>query len=118
MAVAALSLSPVAAIAQTSAKMTTTTTEKPSITTNPKNTDSTQCVQPAPGETHRRSTNCPKPTAAPTPTKTLPKSKTDKKTATPANATQTPPPATNAAQPCREIEYDIIHAERSAMRHQ
>jgi hypothetical protein len=48
--------------------------------------------------------NCPKPATAPTPTKTLPKSKPDKNKATPANATlpMTPPPTSNPAQACQK----------------
>ncbi|MBS0278862.1 MAG: hypothetical protein JSR81_14665 [Proteobacteria bacterium] len=106
-AATALSLSP-AAMAQGTA---TTTTEKPLTTANPKNTNNTQCAQP--GETHTRSANCPKPaTTAPTPTKTLPKSKSDKKTATPANATEpmTPPPTTNPAQACTKSNSPSVTA--------
>lgn len=96
---AALSLSS-AAYAQTSP-----TVAKPgsAVTSNPKSDlNNAQCAQRQPGETHINMANCPKPATAPTPTKTLPKSKPDKNKATPANATHpmTPPP--NPAQACQK----------------
>jgi hypothetical protein len=96
-AAAALSVSPVA-YAQTSPSAAN---PRSPTTANPKSDpNNAQCAQPKPGETHVTMAKCPKPMA--TPTKTLPKSKMDKKTATPANATQTmtPPPAANAPQAC------------------
>jgi hypothetical protein len=100
-AAAALSLSPVA-YAQTSPAVTDPTSP---TTSNPKSDlSNAQCGQPQPGEAHMNMAKCPKPTTAPTPTKTLPTTKHEKKTATPANATQTtttPPAATpNPAQAC------------------
>ncbi|HEY2032638.1 MAG TPA: hypothetical protein VGH02_03000 [Rhizomicrobium sp.] len=98
-AATALSLSPVA-FAQSNPAVTNPTSP---TTANPKSDLNTQCTQPAPGEAHVNMANCPKTTTAPTPTKTLPQPKSDKKTATPANATQTSPPvlpATNPASAC------------------
>ena len=99
-AAAALSFAPVA-YAQTSPTVTNPTSP---TTANPKsNLNNAQCAQPQPGETHMNMAQCPKPVTAPTPTKTLPKSKKDKKTATPANETQTTQPAlpgANAPQAC------------------
>jgi hypothetical protein len=99
-AAAALSVSSVA-YAQASPSVTNL---RSSTTTNPKgDPNNAQCAQPKPGETHVNMANCPKPATVPTPTKTFPKPKKDKKPATPANATQPiTPPATNPAQACQK----------------
>jgi hypothetical protein len=103
-AAAALSFSPVA-YAQTSPTVTNPTSP---ATSNPKSDlNNAQCTTPQPGEAHMNMAKCPKPMTAPIPTKTLPKTKPDRKTATPANATQTTttpsrPATTNPAQACEK----------------
>lgn len=80
-AIAAILVMP--AFAQTGAA---TTNPESVVTANPKsNMDTPQCTQPAPGEAHMNTTNCPNvPTA--TPPKTIPKAKT--KTAPATTATK------------------------------
>lgn len=87
----ALFMAPAIGTAQTAPSATN---PESSVTTNPKsNSDTTQCGQLSPGETHMSAANCSTPSAATIATpKTMPKPKAKAKPATENTATTTLPP--------------------------